>query len=1100
MAHFLPPGALFLLWTSFVHLAAIYLFSSGFLLSRQSLTNVTACSDDSCTLQPTHKRALVLVVDALRFDFIAPHPFIPSRNSTEYSVNHHSILTLPSLLTEAYPANSFIFNAYPDPPTTTLQRIKGISTGSLPTFVDIGNSFGGGEIEEDSIVGQVGTKGGDVAFMGDDTWMNVFPDSFHVNMTWPYDSFNVEDLHTVDNGVVTHLFPLLESAETPDLIIGHFLGVDHVGHRVGSYHPSMHSKLLQMNATLSRVVDLLPLDTLLVVLGDHGMDHAGDHGGDGDLETSAAVWIYSKDVPLFDNIISRKIPSELLPHTTFPNAEAPYRRIQQIDLVPSLSLVLGLPIPFSNLGTVIPELFWRQSEPSADAPASEPWSWTGIRKPSKNEGSKNSNLLMRALRLNAQQIHDYLGTYRASASGSELREAWPGLESTWSEANKHLSESAEDQNLVNLWRYTRLALESCRSMWAQFNPLLMILGMITLAAALLSTYAVYAGINRITSAQLSTKGNTATEWEDWLTGRLWQAVRGFAGGASLGFVASLTYESQLQHLGKGIDSLDCILFAAPFASCVMVGLHSLPQDYNVFNILSVLSRSNVLVGLPFILHIVAFFSNSFTFWEDRIVAFLLPSSLLPHILVGIRAPTARLRRRILGFTGLFVICARTMAVSTICREEQHPYCHVTFYSATSPSTQENVYTSAIVPPSASSSTAPLFALLGALFMALAIPIIFRSFLRQSKSDQGLASVWFNLVVTPSLLCGTWYWLLEYAETAGVVDENEWGTIFRFCRTFLARTAFGWPIILGGFVWWKYCMCISVEKGEIAEGQQGRQIKILGFANAHGAPYLLFWSIPFCMVWAASQLTGQLVLGLSALALMAYVEIIDGVRDVEAMENVFASNRLSDIISSSSNAGSDFGLNIQQIASPKTMFSDIVPIVLLALHAFFRTGHQSVISSIPWKTGFLLSSTLTYPWSPATVVLNFLGPIWVIVVGMGLASVWLQAPRFSGPSDTSKKGDKPRSPSPSANNHIHLATLQSCLCMSMYFLALLLTASLSAAILRRHLMVWKVFAPRWMLAVLIMLVGDVSALTVYFGVWRVGTVVDTTFTRMMGIAQ
>jgi len=31
--------------------------------------------------------------------------------------------------------------------------------------------------------------------------------------------------------------------------------------------------------------------------------------------------------------------------------------VQQTDLVPTLALLLGVPIPFSNLGTVIPDLF-----------------------------------------------------------------------------------------------------------------------------------------------------------------------------------------------------------------------------------------------------------------------------------------------------------------------------------------------------------------------------------------------------------------------------------------------------------------------------------------------------------------------------------------------------------------------------------------------------------------------------------------------------------------------------------------------------------------------------------------------------------------------
>lgn len=41
--------------------------------------------------------------------------------------------------------------------------------------------------------------------MGDDL---VFLPSFHPNLTFLYDSFNVEDLHTVGLGDLTHLFLL----------------------------------------------------------------------------------------------------------------------------------------------------------------------------------------------------------------------------------------------------------------------------------------------------------------------------------------------------------------------------------------------------------------------------------------------------------------------------------------------------------------------------------------------------------------------------------------------------------------------------------------------------------------------------------------------------------------------------------------------------------------------------------------------------------------------------------------------------------------------------------------------------------------------------
>ena len=51
----------------------------------------------------------------------------------------------------------------------------------------------------------------------------------------------------------------------------------------------MTCKLEQMNAVLKRVVDELDDDTILLVMGDHGMDSRGNHGGDSELETSAGL-------------------------------------------------------------------------------------------------------------------------------------------------------------------------------------------------------------------------------------------------------------------------------------------------------------------------------------------------------------------------------------------------------------------------------------------------------------------------------------------------------------------------------------------------------------------------------------------------------------------------------------------------------------------------------------------------------------------------------------------------------------------------------------------------------------------------------------------
>lgn len=123
-------------------------------------------------------------------------------------------------------------------------------SGSLPTFVDAGRNFASSNITEDNIISQLKSLQKNITFMGDDTWGSLFPDSFH--KSFPFPSFNVMDLHTVDNGVIEHLIPEIKTKDW-DVLIGHFLGVDHCGHKFGPNHPEMASKLTQMDTVLRYV-------------------------------------------------------------------------------------------------------------------------------------------------------------------------------------------------------------------------------------------------------------------------------------------------------------------------------------------------------------------------------------------------------------------------------------------------------------------------------------------------------------------------------------------------------------------------------------------------------------------------------------------------------------------------------------------------------------------------------------------------------------------------------------------------------------------------------------------------------------------------------
>src|SRR5437764_91394 len=80
--------------------------------------------------------------------------------------------------------------------------------------------------------------------LGDDTWLALYP-NIEFKHLYVYPSFDVHDLDTVDNGILKYLWTVIEDTnyEQSSLIIAHFLGVDHCGHRYGPLHIEMKRKL-----------------------------------------------------------------------------------------------------------------------------------------------------------------------------------------------------------------------------------------------------------------------------------------------------------------------------------------------------------------------------------------------------------------------------------------------------------------------------------------------------------------------------------------------------------------------------------------------------------------------------------------------------------------------------------------------------------------------------------------------------------------------------------------------------------------------------------------------------------------------------------------
>jgi len=195
--------------------------------------------------------------------------------------------------------------------------------------------------------------------------------------------------------------------------------------------------------------------------------------------------------------------------------------------------------------------------------------------------------------------------------------------------------------------------------------------------------------------------------------------------------------------------------------------------------------------------------------------------------------------------------------------------------------------------------------------------------------------------------------------------------------------------------------------------------------------------------------------------------------------------------------------------------EVVPLALLAQLAFFSTGHQAVIASVQWKSAFVLTPTLSFVLSPPLVILNSLGPTALLALAAPLLGIWNVAPLGVGAPDatSSTQGqrqqqqqqqgqgrrptqqvpeDAPSAPKSQAPVAV-LGAVRAALGTSQYFGGLLLGSALSAAWLRRHLMVWKVFAPRYMVGALELLFVDLALLVgIGLGVGRVVSRIERLF--------
>ncbi|OXU29143.1 hypothetical protein TSAR_006404 [Trichomalopsis sarcophagae] len=454
-----------LFWASLSMIFGLFLFTNGFFLRRSVRTEQTNCSftqndlinlNDplfaaTACLKP-RARVILLIIDALKYEFVTKF-----HDAASASTFHRNKIPIISETLQSHPKNSKLLKFIADPPTTTMQRLKSITTGTLPTFIDVHNNFAADNIVEDNFV-QQNIDNGNI-FMGDDTWTKLYPNKFLREYAAP--SFDVSDLDTVDLEVKKWIFEEIKNNDW-SLLIAHTLGVDHCGHKHGMHHPEMLRKLNETNSFIQDLIDKInedKNDTILFVVGDHGMTESGDHGGDSADEIEAAMFVYST-LPLIDTRTNFDIEKKFI--------------VNQIDIVPTISVILGIPIPFSNIGNLIIEAL-----------------------PSKPLKSYDFNFIAHSVWRNVLQVQHYIDTYSSENFLSDENKLGE-LKSIYNELFKKIEFVKSDSDLkdfINIAdKYFTTVRRICYEVWVQFEPNLMSRGLVLFFCSMFAFYIVISGL------------------------------------------------------------------------------------------------------------------------------------------------------------------------------------------------------------------------------------------------------------------------------------------------------------------------------------------------------------------------------------------------------------------------------------------------------------------------------------------------------------------------------------------------------------------------------------------------------------------------------
>ncbi|KAG8373430.1 hypothetical protein BUALT_Bualt11G0023500 [Buddleja alternifolia] len=283
---------------------------------------------------PLFDRLILMVIDGLPAEFVLGKDGKPPPKAFMEAMPYTQSLLARGL--------AIGYHAKAAPPTVTMPRLKAMVSGAIGGFLDVASNFNTQAFLDDNLIAQFLKIGWKMVMLGDETWLKLFPNMFsrHDGVS----SFFVKDTIQVDYNVSRHLTNELSSPDW-DLLILHYLGLDHVGHIGGRNSILMAPKLMEMDEVIKRIhssitktQEIYQGRTLLMIVSDHGMTEAGNHGGSSYEETDSLALFATEQKYIY-----------IVHH------DKSWKK--QVDIASTLALLFGVPIPKNNVGTVMAEVF-----------------------------------------------------------------------------------------------------------------------------------------------------------------------------------------------------------------------------------------------------------------------------------------------------------------------------------------------------------------------------------------------------------------------------------------------------------------------------------------------------------------------------------------------------------------------------------------------------------------------------------------------------------------------------------------------------------------------------------------------------------------------